>query len=312
MQVFHDLASIKKDKNTVLTIGTFDGIHLGHRNIIEKVKKNATVYGARNFVVTFNPHPRKILSKASNIKILNTIREKMTTLENLGIENAYVIEFTKEFSQLTAEKFFRDYIINGIGLKEIIIGYDYHFGKGRSGSVETLMNMGEENEFLVNRIEEIKINGDTVSSTKIRNALMEGNIELANKYLGGQYSFSGVVVSGDKRGRTLGFPTANIQPDDPEKLLPALGIYLVEILISSKSFFGLLSVGKRPTFYDEGKIVPEVYIYDFDEDIYNEYVTVNVINRLRGEEKFSSAEELIEQMNKDKESGLEILSKKIN
>jgi len=312
MQVFHDLASIKKDKNTVLTIGTFDGIHLGHRNIIEKVKKNATVYGARNFVVTFNPHPRKILSIASNIKILNTLREKMITLENLGIENVYIIEFTKEFSQLTAEKFFRDYIINGIGLKEIIIGYDYHFGKGRGGSVETLMNMGRENDFLVNRIEEIKINGDTVSSTKIRNALMEGNIELANKYLGGQYSFSGIVVSGDRRGRTLGFPTANIQPDDPEKLLPALGIYLVEILISGKSFFGLLSVGKRPTFYDEGKIVPEVYIYDYDEDIYDEYVTVNVIDRLRGEEKFSSAEALIEQMNKDKESGLEILSKKIN
>jgi len=312
MQVFHDLASIKKDKNTVLTIGTFDGIHLGHRNIIEKVKKNATVYGARNFVVTFNPHPRKILSIASNIKILNTLREKMITLENLGIENVYIIEFTKEFSQLTAEKFFRDYIINGIGLKEIIIGYDYHFGKGRGGSVETLISMGEENGFLVNRIDEIKINEDTVSSTKIRNALMEGNIELANKYLGGQYSFSGIVVSGDRRGRTLGFPTANIQPDDPEKLLPALGIYLVEILISGKSFFGLLSVGKRPTFYDEGKIVPEVYIYDYDEDIYDEYVTVNVIDRLRGEEKFSSAEALIEQMNKDKESGLEILSKKIN
>ena len=312
MQVFHDLASIKKDKNTVLTIGTFDGIHLGHRNIIEKVKKNAKVYGARNFVVTFNPHPRKILSKANNIKILNTLREKISTLENLGIENVYVIEFTKEFSQLEAEKFFSDYIINGIGLKEIIIGYDYHFGKGRGGSIETLMKMGKENNFSVNQIEEIKIDGDTVSSTKIRNALAEGNIKLANKYLGEQYSFSGTVVTGDRRGRTLGFPTANIQLDDLEKILPAIGIYLVEILISGKPFFGLLSIGKRPTFYDEGKIIPEVYIYDFDEDIYDEYVTVNVIERLRGEEKFSSAEELIEQMNKDKESGLEILSKKIN
>ena len=141
---------------------------------------------------------------------------------------------------------------------------------------------------------------------------MEGNIELANRYLGEHYSFSGVVVVGDRRGRTLGFPTANIQLDEPEKLLPAIGIYLVEILVRGKSFFGLLSIGKRPTFYDEGKIVPEVYIYDFDENIYNEYVTVNVIERLRGEEKFSSAEELIEQMNKDKEFGLEILSKKIN
>ena len=312
MQVFRDLASIKKDKNTVLTIGTFDGIHLGHQNIIEEVKKNATAYGARNFVVTFNPHPRKILSEASNIKILSTLREKMTTLENLGVENLYVIEFTKEFSQLTAESFFSNYIINGIGIKEIIIGYDYHFGKGKGGSVETLMKMGKENDFSVSQIEEVKVKGNTVSSTKIRKALIEGDIQLASTYLGGHYSFSGVVVSGDRRGRTLGFPTANIQLDDPEKLLPALGIYVVEILIGGSNFFGLLSVGKRPTFYNEGAIVPEVYIYDFDEDIYGEYITINIIERLRGEEKFSSAEELIKQMNKDKESGLEILSKKIN
>jgi riboflavin kinase/FMN adenylyltransferase len=309
MQVFSNLSSIKKDKNTVLTIGTFDGIHLGHQKIIEKVKKKATEFKSRNLVITFDPHPQKILSKKGNIKILSTIKEKIVTLENLGIENLFVIEFTKEFSQLPAEKFFSDYIINGTGVKEIIIGYDHHFGKGRSGGFETLKEMGEKNNFWVDRVDEVRHNGDTISSTKIREALAGGNISLVNLYLGGYYTFSGIVVQGDKRGHLLGFPTANIRLDDEDKLLPALGIYIVEFLVNNNNYFGLLSVGRRPTFYSSGEIVPEVYVYDFNEDIYDKYVTVNVIERLRGEEKFSSAEELIKQMNKDKELGLEILSK---
>jgi riboflavin kinase/FMN adenylyltransferase len=309
MQVFSNLSSIKKDKNTVLTIGTFDGIHLGHQKIIEKVKKKATEFRSRNLVITFDPHPQKILSKTGNIKILSTIKEKIAALENLGIENLFVIEFTKEFSQLPAEKFFSDYIINGTGVKEIIIGYDHHFGKGRSGGFETLKEMGEKNNFWVDRVEEVRHNGDTISSTKIRKALAGGNISLVNSYLGGYYTFSGIVVQGDKRGHLLGFPTANIRLDDEDKLLPALGIYIVEFIVNNNNYFGLLSVGRRPTFYSSGEIVPEVYVYDFNEDIYDKYVTVNVIERLRGEEKFSSAEELVKQMNKDKELGLEILSK---
>ena len=309
MQVFSSLSSIKKDENTVLTIGTFDGIHLGHQKIIEKVKKKASLYRARNLVVTFNPHPKKILSKAGSIKLLSTIKEKKETLENLGIENLFVIEFTKEFSQLPAEIFFTDYIINGTGVKEIIIGYDHHFGKGRSGGFETLMEMGKKNNFSVEKVGEVELDGDIISSTLIRNALTEGEIRLVNSYLGRHYSFSGTVVQGDRRGRLLGFPTANIQVDEEDKLLPALGIYMVEFLVNNNNFYGLLSIGRRPTFYNSGDIVPEVYVYDFNEEIYNEYVTVKVIERLRGEEKFSSAEELIEQMNKDKELGLEILSR---
>lgn len=309
MQVFRNLFSIKKDKNTVLTIGTFDGIHLGHQKIIEKVKKKASEFSARTLVITFDPHPQKVLSKIGSIKVLSTTKEKIAALKNLGIENLFVIEFTKEFSQIPAEKFLTDYIIDGIGVKEIIIGYDHHFGKGRSGGFETLKEMGVRNNFLVDRVDEVKLKGDTISSTKTRKALIEGDIRLANSYLGGYYPFSGIVVEGDKRGHLLGFPTANIRLDDEDKLLPALGIYIVEFIVHNNNYFGLLSVGKRPTFYNEGEIVPEVYIYDFDKDIYGEYVTVNVIERLRGEEKFSSAEELVEQMNKDKELGLEILSK---
>jgi riboflavin kinase/FMN adenylyltransferase len=312
MQVFSDLSSIIKDKNTVLTIGTFDGIHLGHQKIIEKVKKKASLYAARDLVVTFNPHPKKILSKTGNIKILSTLKEKIATLENLGIENLFVIEFTREFSQLPAENFFTDYIINGTGVKEIIIGYDHHFGKGRSGGFETLMEMGQEHNFSVDRVGEVELNGDIISSTRIRSSLAGGEIGVVNSYLGRYYSFSGMVVRGDKRGRLLGFPTANIKIDEEDKLLPALGIYMVEFIARNNNYYGLLSIGRRPTFYNSGDIVPEVYVYDFDKDIYDEYVTVNVIERLRGEEKFSSAEELIEQMNKDKELGLEILSKLIN
>jgi len=312
MQVYNDLFSIKKDENTVLTIGTFDGIHLGHQEIIEKVKKKASELKARNFLVTFNPHPKNVLAGSGSVKILSTLKEKQDILKKSGTENLFVINFTKDFSQLPAEKFFSDYIINGIGLKEIIIGYDFHFGKGRGGSIETIIEMGKKNNFKVDKVEEVTLNGNKISSTEIRKALTAGNVLLVNELLGRYYSFSGKIVQGDKRGRTLGFPTANINIDDRDKLLPALGIYLVEFLVNDNKYYGLLSIGRRPTFYNEGNVVPEVYVYDFDEDIYDEFVTVNIIERLRGEEKFSSAEDLIAQMNKDKEAGLEILSKSIN
>jgi len=312
MQVYNDLFSIKKDENTVLTIGTFDGVHLGHQEIIGKVKKKADELRARSFLVTFNPHPRNVLAGSGSVKILTTLKEKEEILQKLGIENLFAINFTKEFSQLPAEKFFSDYVINGIGLKEIIIGYDFHFGKGRGGSIETIIEMGKKNNFKVEKVGEVTHNGDKISSTEIRKALTGSNIHHANELLGRNYSFSGIVVHGDKRGRKLGFPTANIKIDDENKLLPTLGIYVVEFFVKGHKYYGLLSVGKRPTFYNEGNIVPEVYIYDFDEDIYDEFVTVNIFERLRGEEKFSSVEDLVIQMNKDKEAGLEILSKLAN
>jgi riboflavin kinase / FMN adenylyltransferase len=309
MQLYNDLNSIEKDENTVLTIGTFDGIHLGHKEIIEKVKKKASVYGGRSFLVTFNPHPRKVVSKSGKVNILSTLKEKKRNSEQVGDREFVHYKFYKRFSQLSAEKFVNEYLIKGIGLREIVIGYDHHFGKGRGGSIETLIEMGKQNNFNVDRISEVTINGDKISSTAVRNALADGDIQHANNLLGRYYSFSGEVVHGDKRGRTLGFPTANIKLDDDDKLLPALGIYVVEFFVKGSKHFGLLSVGRRPTFYNEGNIVPEVYIYDFDEDIYDEFVTVNVIQRLRGEEKFPSVENLVAQMNKDKAAGLEVLNK---
>jgi riboflavin kinase/FMN adenylyltransferase len=313
MRVFDNLSEILTDKNTVLTLGTFDGIHLGHQKIIEIIKKNASSYGGKSLLVTFDPHPRSVISNnIEGLKILSTLKEKIAILETSGIDNLFIIKFTQEFSQLTAEEFFKKYIINGTGLREIVIGKDHRFGKGRAGNVGTLRNLGKEFSFNVTIVDEVKLNSETISSTKIRKALNDGNAQLANLYLGRFYSFSGTVVEGDKRGRRLGFPTANIQLDNEIKLLPAIGIYAVEFITGGKKHYGLLSIGKRPTFYSSGKVIPEVYVYDFDTNIYGEYVTVNVIERIRGEEKFSTAEELIVQMNKDKEIGLEILSRLVN
>ncbi|HKB87791.1 MAG TPA: bifunctional riboflavin kinase/FAD synthetase [Ignavibacteriaceae bacterium] len=307
MNIFHDISEIKKDENTFLTLGTFDGVHLGHRKIIDKLIGKSRSANGRNFLITFDPHPRNVISKTADFKILSTPAEKAAVLEKLGIMNLLIINFTKEFSQQSAEEFFKNYIIDKIGIKEIIIGYDHHFGKGRGGDESTLRDMGKQYGFGVETVDAFRMDGEIVSSTKIRKALSEGNIRIANAYLNRNYEFSGVVIEGDKRGRELGFPTANIKPDNEHKLLPELGIYLVEFFNGSGRHYGLLSIGKRPTFYNSGKIVPEVYIYDFDDEIYGEKVKVSVLERLRGEEKFSSADELVIQMKADKQNGKELI-----
>ncbi len=312
MKIFHEFSEIHKNQNTFLTIGSFDGIHLGHREIINRINEKASQNGGRSFLITFNLHPRSVLSKSSDVKILTTLREKSILLDSLGIENLLVIKFTKDFSQISADDFVVNYVIKHIGLKEIVIGHDHHFGKGRSGNETTLRKLGKENNFDVSIVGAHKLNDKIVSSSEIRSSLIDGNIKLTNTYLGRHYSFSGFVFEGDKRGRELGFPTANIKLEDDHKLLPALGVYAVEIMVDNNKYFGLLSVGKRPTFYEDGKVIPEVYIYDFSKDIYGKFVTVNIIEMIRGEIKYNSAGELIEQMNKDKEFGLEILSKLVS
>jgi len=308
IQVFRKLSDIKYDKNTILTLGTFDGIHLGHQHIIsavvEKTKKNKM----RNFVLTFDPHPRKVLSKDDKAYLLSSLEEKVEMFTKLGVENIFVIEFTKEFSQQSAEQFITDYLVKGIGVSEIVIGYDHHFGKGRGGNAETLTSLGEESGFTVDNIPSYKLDDIIISSTKVRNALSEGDVALAAKMLGRCYRFSGTVVGGDKRGRELGYPTANIQLDYPEKLLPLIGIYAVKVIIQNQTHNGLLSIGRRPTFYEDGEVVSEVYIYDFNRQIYGEKISIELVERLRGEEKFNSTDELIAQMNKDKENGIKVLN----
>jgi riboflavin kinase / FMN adenylyltransferase len=310
MKIFHDFSEIERDENTFLTIGTFDGIHLGHQEIIKRINDRAFQSGGRSFLITFDPHPRSVLSKgANNVKILTSLREKSLLLDSLGIQNLLIIKFTGEFSQTSAEEFVKNYILKFIGLKTIVIGHDHHFGKDRGGDEIMLRSLGNENGFDVSTVNAYKLEGKTVSSSEIRNSLAAGDIKSCTAFLGRYYSFSGTVVEGDRRGRELGFPTANIRLEDENKLLPVLGVYTVEFLVDNNRHFGLLSVGKRPTFYDDGKIIPEVYIYDFNKDIYGKFVTVNIVEMIRSEIKYDSADELIKQMNKDKELGLEILNK---
>ena len=308
MQVFDSIKDLTKNKNTILTLGTFDGIHPGHLKIIDKLVSCSKEKGCRNVVITFHPHPRTVLSSGNDVKMLTTQEERKNLLEKNGVENFLTINFTKEFASLTAEQFIYDYLINGIGLTEIVLGHDHHFGKGRGGNVDLLKKIGEKENFSVTIVDAFYINDEIVSSTKIRNAISEGNLKRANTLLGRNYSFSGTVVGGDKRGRELGYPTANIKLSSQEKLLPAIGIYAVKVLLENEQHIGLLSIGNRPTFYNEGELVTEVYIYNFNREIYGDVVTIELIDRLRGEEKFNSAEDLINQMNKDKENGLKIFN----
>jgi riboflavin kinase/FMN adenylyltransferase len=309
MRIYRDLSEVNRSENTILTLGIFDGVHLGHKKIIEKLKRKAASLKCRNFLITFSPHPKNVISGNNDVSLLTSIDEKITLFEEAGIENLLIVNFTKEFSQLSSEKFFKDIIIEKIGIKEIVVGYDHHFGKGRNGDVNTLRKMGIEFGFDVTTVEALKINGEPVNSTKIRKTLAAGDMKTAASFLGRHYSFEGLVVRGDQRGRLLGFPTANIKIDGQEKLLPSLGIYAVEFIFDNQVYKGLLSIGIRPTFCDSGSIIPEVYLYDFDKDIYGKNVTVRIIDWIRGEEKFPSAEALIEQMHKDKIKGLEIFKK---
>ncbi len=309
MRIHQDLSEVSHNKNSVVTLGTFDGVHLGHSKIINEVVNKAALFGGRSFLITFYPHPKKIIFRESKIELLSTPSEKVKLIESFGIENMLIIKFTKEFSQLGPDKFLEKYIVDGIGAREVVIGYDHHFGKERGGDINSLKKIGFDSGFEVTIIPACDIDGVAISSSNIRKAISEGDIKRANKYMGRFYSFGGNVIRGDKRGRELGFPTANLKVENNDKLLPAIGIYAVEFIVKENKHFGLLSVGKRPTFYASGDIVPEVYIYDFDENIYDEFVTVNVVERIRGEEKFSSADELIKQMNNDKKLGIEILKK---
>lgn len=308
MNIFRNIDEIKFDKQTVLTLGTFDGIHLGHQQIIKRVLECSEENKLRNLIITFHPHPRKVINPEIQLKLLTTNEEQISILEKLGIQNLFIVNFTKEFSQLTPDEFIKNYLVDKIGLSRIVIGYDHHFGKGRGGDVEFLLASGKKYGFEVLQIQPFIINNEPVSSTKIRTALEVGDINKVNKMLGRYYSFSGVVVEGDKRGRELGYPTANIKLSDEDKMLPQIGIYAVLVEIDGIEHKALLSIGKRPTFYNDGKVVPEVYIYDFNNDIYGKEIKVNLIQKLRGEEKFNSAEELIRQMNIDKENGLKILN----
>jgi riboflavin kinase/FMN adenylyltransferase len=311
MQIFRSIDEIGKDKNSVLTIGTFDGVHAGHRDIINRLKSYAEKNNLRDIVVTFYPHPRTVVSNY-DIKLLSTLDEKFELLESLGVSNLLVINFTKEFSEQSSEYFIKNIVCEKIGAKHIIIGHDHKFGKDRGGNENQLKKLGMENDFTVEIVEPVTKNEYVVSSTLIRKALLDGNVELAAELLERNYCFHGRVVKGVARGTILGFPTANIEIENERKLIPKNGVYIVECKVQDDTVYGVMNIGVRPTFSDTTSVIIEVHLIEFNKNIYGKEIKVSLLKRLRDEKKFESKEELIYQIEKDKRKAIQYIGSIIN
>jgi len=283
-----------------VTTGTFDGVHIGHQIILKKLIETAKRIGGESVLLTFYPHPRMVLQEQSDLRLINTIEEKTELLRQAGVDHLIIHPFTKEFSRTTSLEYVRDILSNQIGTVKLVIGYDHHFGRNREGSFEHLKEYGPIYGFEVEEIPAQDIDDVKVSSTKIRAALEEGDIETANSYLGQAFPISGRVIRGDQIGRELGYPTANIELSSQYKLIPADGIYAVKVKLDDKVFNGMLNIGMRPTFeFEEPKRSLEVHLLDFKGDLYGQYLSLELMKRIRDEKKFDSKEELIEEIQKD-------------
>lgn len=293
----------------IVTVGVFDGVHRGHRSLLNQVISVAEKRGGKSVIVTFDPHPRLILSKSTeNLFFLTTMDEKKKLLAESNIDNMVIIDFTKNLSNLDAEIFIRDILIKRIGLKHLVVGYDNHFGKSRLGDFRSINKYASEYGFTTERAEKVSSPEGIISSTNIRDALLKGNLEIANKWLGYDYFLTGVVVEGRKIGRSFGFPTANIKPADKHKLIPAVGVYAVEAIVKDEKLPGMLSIGFNPTVAaGNGPRSIEVNIFNFDMNIYDRPITVIFRFRLREEKKFGNIEQLAEQMRLDKQKAMKLL-----
>jgi riboflavin kinase / FMN adenylyltransferase len=297
MLLITDLSRITtKFTNTVLTLGNFDGLHLGHQELIKIVMKRARETGAASMVVTFRPHPLKILAPEKCPPLISIYEEKIALFEKLGLDVLVKIPFTLDFSAMSPEDFTKKILCDLLGAKEIFVGYNYRFGRGRAGTVETLKKLGEKYGFVVREVEQISLDGEVISSTKIRKLLGEGQVERAARLLGRTYAITGIVVKGDGRGKGLGFPTANIAPK--HSIIPAGGVYAVRFFVREKLYDGIANIGVRPTF-DENRLTIEVYVLDFNEDIYGEEISLYFIGKIREERKFKSPDDLIRQIAAD-------------
>jgi len=308
MQVHYDITQLPVFKNAVITIGTFDGVHSGHQQIIQQLLAEAKAINGETVVITFHPHPKMVVGAKHDIKILNTLEEKIALLQKHGVHHLAVVPFTNEFAEQTAYAYIKDFLVARFHPHTIIIGYDHRFGAGRKGDYHLLEDEAAANNFIVKEIPEHVLQNITISSTKIRTALLNGDIETANEFLGYPYFFSGKVVEGNKLGRTIGYPTANLLVEDEYKLIPGNGVYAVEVenqksKVKNQKLKGMMNIGIRPTV-DGTKRVIEVNIFDFDEDIYGQELSASVKKKLRNEVKFNGLEELKKQLAKDKEDSL--------
>jgi riboflavin kinase / FMN adenylyltransferase len=290
------------DPGSVVTVGTFDGVHVGHKTIIRRVVSRAAESKGRSVIVTFDPHPREVINAGKNpVKLLTTPAERAEILKVLEVDIMVIIPFDRDFSLLSSDQFIRDILYNKIGISHLVVGYDHQFGKNREGTIETARQAGSELGFTVEVIEAHEVGEITVSSTSVRSALEnDGDVELAKQFLGRPYTLTGIVEYGDKRGRTLGFPTANLKPDHDRKIIPKNGVYAVHVNLAGIKYNGMMNIGIRPTFSGDEKRVLEVNIFDFSEDIYGKSIRIEFIRRIRDERKFSSAGELVKQLKTDK------------
>ncbi|NOY95171.1 MAG: bifunctional riboflavin kinase/FAD synthetase [Chlorobi bacterium] len=310
MEIYYQIDDFKA-KNPVVTIGTFDGVHLGHRKILERLKEIAREIDGETVLFTFYPHPRLSLNpQEKKIRLLTTLEEKIVQLEKAGIEHLIIYPFTKAFSELSYKEFVETILVGKIKTSCLVVGHDHKFGKNREGGFEDLKAHAEKYHFRIERIDALMLGNINISSTKIRKALQSGNIEEANKYLGYKFTLHGKVVKGKQVGSRIGFPTANIEVSDIHKIIPGYGVYAVRVDVQGKVYNGMLNIGTRPTFNknaDNRSI--EVNIFDFDKDIYHQNVTLCFVRRIREEKKFNNPEALIGQLEKDKKAALTILQK---
>lgn len=298
-----NLQDYNSTKPSVITIGTFDGVHIGHTKIINQLITISLKNNLTSILLSFFPHPKMVLQNDNELKLINTIQEKEGLLNSLNLDYLIIKEFTKEFSRLSALEFVRDILVNKLNAKHIIIGYDHHFGRNRTANIEQLKEFGELYDFKVTEILAQDIDDIAISSTKIRKALINGEIKLANKFLGYNFFFSGDVVHGNNIGKTISFPTANIKVDQPYKLIPKNGVYIVKTIIDNQITFGMMNIGYNPTFNGKQKSI-EIHFLNFTKNIYHKNLTIEMIMRIRNEIKFNSVEDLKKQLEQDKLSTL--------
>jgi len=307
LKVYHCISDFKEVQHPIVTIGTFDGVHLGHQAIFQQMKAEAKACGGETVVITFFPHPRLVLYQDSiDLKFINTQEKKLERLQRAGIDHLIIIPFTREFSRNSSEKFISNYVVKYVHPYKIIIGYDHHFGKNREGNLHLLERVKDKYGFKVEEVPPYFVKDVAVSSTRIRNLLHEGNVREANEMLGYEYAIAGKVVHGNNIGHSIGFPTANIEIANEYKLIAANGVYACRVLVDGKMYKGMSNIGVRPTV-DHGNLTIEINIFNFDKNIYGQTIVIQFVDRMRDEKKFKNLEALKDQLKKDKKMSISIL-----
>lgn len=308
MKIYRSLDQIEYNKKTIVSIGMFDGTHRAHREIIRKIVEKAKSIHGRSLVITFDPHPKEVVTGGKRqVDLLSTMNEKTEFFKKHGVDAVFIIPFTYEFSRLTFEEFYLTYIVRGVGVSGVVEGNNHQFGRDREAGMSQVVALGHKYDFTVETLPLMKEGDNVISSSTVRDFLRIGNIPVANRIQGFEYCFSGTVVRGHGRGKKLGYPTANIRLEEPKKLIPKIGVYAVHILVRGTWYNGMMSIGFNPTFSDVHERTTEVNIFDFDMDIYDDVVTVRCIERTRDEMKFNSVDELVAEMGRDKDYTQSIL-----